>query len=253
LHPDIFELVSFANNLGFEVMIQTNGTLMSKDYARKLRNSGVNSISFSIHTNVPLDEDNLMKGENVLERQLQGLRNSIDENISSFVATVVTKMNYKSLPDFYSFMIDKYPEVTHYVINFVDPVGRAEKNFEAVPKYFEVELYLFRALAKLRDAGKTFRVERVPLCYMTDFAEYSTETRRIVTKEPNMINRGFENLSFLEDYFSKYYIKGKACEACRLAGICAGILKRYFEMYGESELYPVFLSPEKIVASLGPD
>ena len=35
----------------------------------------------------------------------------------------------------------------------------------------------------LHKEGRTFRVERVPLCYMTEFAHCSTETRKIVKGE----------------------------------------------------------------------
>jgi MoaA/NifB/PqqE/SkfB family radical SAM enzyme len=253
LHPDINELVFFGNELGFEVAVQTNGTLVTREAAKKLKDSKINQLVFSIHSHVPELEDEIMAGKNVLEKQLSGLRNALNEGIFCAVTTVVNKKNYKILPDFYQFMVSEYPSVSHFVLNFVDPVGRAKGNAGIVPKYSEAELYLFRALTKLKEAGKTFRVERVPLCYMAEFAEYSTETRRLITKEPNIINRGRESLSFLDDYFAKYYFKNSACESCRVSCICAGISKGYSEIYGNDELYPLFISPEKIIELSGED
>jgi hypothetical protein len=46
---------------------------------------------------------------------------------------------------------------------------------------FEISLAqwsLHRALKLLHQSGRTFRVEKVPLCYMGDFAWASTETRK---------------------------------------------------------------------------
>src|SRR5439155_418359 len=55
-------------------------------------------------------------------------------------------------------------------------------------KLRDLELPLPRAMRILARAGVTFRVERVPLCYMLEFAEYSTETRKLVKNEERMIH-----------------------------------------------------------------
>ncbi len=253
LHPDLDELISFARQFEFELAMQTNGILLTKNRVKELKKAGLDQILISIHSHLSFVEDEIMSGKNVLEKQLKGLVNANEEGITCFLTLVITKHNYKKFPDFCEFMISKYPFVKHFSFNFVDPVGRAKGNKNEVPKYVDIEVPLGRALFKLKKANKTFRVERVPLCYMLEFAEYSTELRRIITKEPSIVYREEGRIHYVGDYFKAEYMKGKACEACWLNRICPGVNKKYVNIYGMSEVYPIFIKPDKIVEKAGVD
>ena len=63
----------------------------------------------------------------------------------------------------------------------MDPDGnRAEENPDCIPKHRDFQVSLELAMEYLLQTGRTFRAERVPLCYMRRFAHCSTETRKIV-------------------------------------------------------------------------
>jgi hypothetical protein len=99
----------------------------------------------------------------------------------------------------------------------------------------------------LHFAGRSFRVERVPLCFMTEFAECSTETRKIVKGEERIVH--FLDEKGLVRQTEFLHEKAAACAACPLDSICAGL----FEPYGPrllAELHPVFVSKERIVERL---
>jgi len=254
LIENLEEFIRYGLEVGFEqISLQTNGTHLTKQKARMLKKSKIDNINISIHSHIPECEDSIMKGTSVLSKQLKGISNAHSEGIFCLVTIVINKENYEHLPQFLDFMLSKYPYVIHYTLNFVEAVGRAKDNKEIVPRYVDVELFLAKALFKLKKAKKSFRVERVPLCYMTEFAEYSTELRRIITKEQNIGFRGASRSSFNENYFNKMYRKGEPCSVCFLDKICPGVNKNYVTLYGLSELYPIFINPKKIILKSGAD
>ena len=99
----------------------------------------------------------------------------------------------------------------------------------------------------LTRTGRTFRAERVPLCFMRRFAHCSTETRKIVKEEERCIKfldqKGFvHQLEFLHG-------KGSACDACRWDSICAGMYSMA-KTFDERELSPVFEDPSSVIRAV---
>ena len=91
----------------------------------------------------------------------------------------------------------------------------------------------------------TFRVERVPLCYMLDYAHCSTETRKLVKGEERMIHFLDGKGTVRQAPGSFYHLKHARCGRCSLDAICAGVFERG-DMYDPEELYPVYVDPEPI-------
>ena len=122
-------------------------------------------------------------------------------------------------------------------------MNRVEKNPNVVPAFQKFEISLHRALSFLEGTGRSFRVERVPLCYMVEFAHCSTETRKIVKAEKRDIYFLDERNRHSQDNF--FYEKGEPCSNCTVNGICAGVYcgDSYFSL---QEIYPIFIEPEHI-------
>jgi hypothetical protein len=95
----------------------------------------------------------------------------------------------------------------------------------------------------LEETGRTFRVERVPLCYMAEYPHCSTETRKIVKGESRTVY--FLDEKGVVHQTEWRYGKADACRACRADSLCAGL----YEMdasYPSADLYPLFTDPEDI-------
>jgi hypothetical protein len=127
----------------------------------------------------------------------------------------------------------------------MDPDGnRAEENPDCVAKHHEFAVSLELAMDFLHRSGRTFRAERVPLCFMPRYAWASTETRKIVKEEERCI-RFLDQKGFVHQ---KEFLhgKGKSCDVCRWDGICAGMfsMSRTFD---ERELSPVFEDPVPVI------
>lgn len=240
------EVVRYATARGLSARMITNGSrLADLSLARTYLEAGLRHFHVSLYSNRPAVHDAItgVKGSHALACRaidnLIGLGAIVDLN------TVINRLNCDHLDELAGFMIERMPGVRHLVINNLDPsMGRADTNREMLHQLADMEVSLHRALSLLQSEGRTFRVERVPLCYMADFAYASTETRKIVKGEERIIH-------FLDDKGTVHqksfrHHKASVCAVCSLDPICAGL----FEMghgYDERELSPLFVDREAIV------
>jgi hypothetical protein len=95
----------------------------------------------------------------------------------------------------------------------------------------------------LESSGRTFRAEKMPLCYIRWYEWCSTETRKIVKKEERLIYF----LDFREEIRETdfYHEKLPECKDCDLNTICSGIYehKKYFSYV---KVYPQKVNKEEI-------
>ncbi len=87
-------------------------------------------------------------------------------------------------------------------------------------------------------------MEKVPLCYMTEFAWASTETRKIVKLEERVVHFLDDKQTVRQTEWEHLYAPG--CAACSLRPICGGLFDRG-EAYDPAELAPVFVDMEGVV------
>jgi hypothetical protein len=136
--------------------------------------------------------------------------------------------------------------VRHFVWNNLDPsMGRAEVNqAQFTPRLADFELSLERAMRHLHKGGRTFRVEKVPLCYMGSFPWASTETRKIVKGEERIVH--FLDAKQTVRQTSWDHIYREACGVCTLRNICGGLFDRG-NAYDPAELAPQFVDVDEVV------
>ncbi|MBP7088425.1 MAG: FkbM family methyltransferase [Candidatus Omnitrophica bacterium] len=78
LEKDIFNLVEYANNLGMDTSINTNGILLGPDKVDNVFTSGLSHLTFSIDGPDKETHDQI-RGENIFERSVANLTNIIAE------------------------------------------------------------------------------------------------------------------------------------------------------------------------------
>jgi MoaA/NifB/PqqE/SkfB family radical SAM enzyme len=167
------------------------------------------------------------------------------------INTVINKVNADHLDENVRFFVSRFPFIRHFVWNNLDPsMGRAETNRDTAHRLADFELSLARAMRFLHKGGRTFRVERVPLCYMTEFAHCSTETRKIVKGEERIVHFLDEKGTVRQTDF--VHAKSDACKVCSLNDVCGGLFE-LGEHYDLGELYPVFVPADEIVRKVRAD
>jgi hypothetical protein len=169
-------------------------------------------------------------------------------HIAVDILTTINKHNADHLSENVIFLLERLPAIKHLTWNNLDPrMNRTAENPGVIPTLNDFEVELNLAMDILDARGVPFQVERVPLCYMARHAHRSTETRRIVKRE--------ERLTYFLDERGLFrwadwgHDKADCCAACPLNEICAGLYQMDV-FYSSRELFPVFVSKEKIIRAV---
>jgi MoaA/NifB/PqqE/SkfB family radical SAM enzyme len=244
---DIVEsVVLYARTHGLSVRMITNGSRIADEaVARSYFEAGLRHFHVSLYSSRCEVHDHITCVRGSYELATRAIRNLGELGATVDLNTVINRYNCDHLDELATMIVREFAFVSHVVINNLDPsMGRAETNRDAVHRLSDMEVSLSRALRVLTAAGKTFRVERVPLCFMAEFAHASTETRKIVKNEERIIHFLDEKGTVRQTSFRHH--KAPVCSVCSLDSVCAGL----FEMgngYDADELAPVFIDKESVV------
>ncbi len=96
VRKDIFELTNYASEKGMYVAIATNGTLITEDMAKRMKENGVSYVQISLDGMKKTHEE--FRGmSGVFDKTVEGIRNSVKEGFFVNVSMTVTKFNYNDV------------------------------------------------------------------------------------------------------------------------------------------------------------
>jgi len=247
--PSLSELIPditrYAVERGLHVRMITNSSQLAKPgLAETYVAAGLRHFHVSIHSCREELEDFLTGVKGSFEMAVQALEHLGAAGATVNINTVINRFNADHLDDNVRYFTSRFPFLRHFVWNNLDPsMGRAETNRDTAHRLADFELSLSRAMRFLHASGRSFRVERVPLCYMAEFPQASTETRKIVKGEERIVH-------FLDDKGTVrqtdfVHAKAEVCQRCSYNDVCGGL----FELgahYDLAELYPIFVPKEQV-------
>jgi len=152
LRKDFFEILSYVNRLGFSWGMTSNGTLIDKECAHKLRETGMRTISISID-GLPKTHDEFRRSPGGYERAMRGLNFLIEEGgfKAIQVTTVVTHKSIKELDALYE--IFNEIDIDSWRIIGIEPIGRAKQHPELMLTPDDHK-YLFEFIRNKRMSGE---------------------------------------------------------------------------------------------------
>ena len=121
---DIFELARYAADKGMYVAMATNGTLITKEMARKMKEAGIQFVQISLDGATAEVHDEFRGVKGAFDKTVNGIKNCVEEGFFVEVSTTATRFNYKQIPE----IIDLCEELGvnwFMVFNFV-PTGRGK-------------------------------------------------------------------------------------------------------------------------------
>jgi MoaA/NifB/PqqE/SkfB family radical SAM enzyme len=243
------EIARYAVARGLHVRMITNGSRLAQDgLAARYVAAGVGHFHVSIHSCNAELEDWLTGVRGSFALAMQALDQLGRAGATVNINTVINRFNADHLDTNVRFFVERFSFIRHFVWNNLDPsMGRAETNRDTAHRLADFELSLARAMRFLHAGGRTFRVERVPLCYMTEFAHCSTETRKIIKGEERIVHFLDEKGTVRQTDFR--HPKSEACRSCTLDEICGGLFE-LGDHYDLGELAPVFVDKDEIIAKV---
>ncbi len=244
IRKDIFKWIHFAKKQGFkEIFIITNGRLCSNmEFCKKLERAGLTHILFSLNGSCSETHDTLTQVPQSFEQIIKGIKNIKKLNsISTVNNTVITKINYKDLPNIANLLVDL--QIDYFEFIFVNPYGFSKDNFDKiVPTYSEIIPYLHKAIDIGIKSNTKVTAESIPFCFMQGYEKYMTELSMAPIREKLMPQTNIYNLN--ESRKKHVKIKGAICKNCKYYSVCEGIWTEYAKHRGFKELKP--LSGRKI-------
>ena len=246
LSPLLFSALQHAASVGLHSRMITNGQLLAeRAFFRRCVDAGLGHIHVSLHSSRREVHDFITRYRGAWQTLVECLELVPEMGITCDINTVICSYNADHLDETVRWLCGRFPWIRHFVWNNMDPDGnRAEENPDCIGRHHEFQVALERAMDFLHGSGRTFRAERVPLCFMPRYAWASTETRKIVKEEERCI-RFLDKKGFVHQ---KEFLHGKgdACGACSYDPICAGMysMARSFD---ERELSPVFADPLPVI------
>jgi MoaA/NifB/PqqE/SkfB family radical SAM enzyme len=256
LSPIIPEITIYARQQNLHVRMITNGSkIADKAVAQKFVEAGLGHYHISIHSCREEVEDFLtgvkgsfglaMKALENLQEIDKERREAGQEGVTVNINTVINAFNCDHLDENVRYFTERFPFLRHFVWNNLDPsMGRAETNRDTAHRLRDFEVSLAKAMRFLAASGRSFRVERVPLCFMVEFAHASTETRKIIKGEERIVHFLDEKGTIRQTDFR--HPKADACRHCTLNEICGGLFE-LGDWYDLKELAPVFVPKEPII------
>jgi len=93
LRSDLMELIKYASERSVYVFCDTNGIKITKDYAKQLRDSGLELLYVSIDSPIPAKHDELRGMKGLFNKAVQGIKNALEVRLKCALSTYITKEN----------------------------------------------------------------------------------------------------------------------------------------------------------------
>ena len=157
---DFFEVAEHAVDRGLYVSVATNGTLLTREMARKLKQTKIHYVEISIDGATAKTHDTFRGVSGAFDSAVAGLKNCIAEDMCACIASTATKNNLEEIPG----IIDLAEEIgaerfTYF--NFV-PTGRGKEHFDQDLSAEEREKLMRYLLNRMSKGCKTTILTTAP-------------------------------------------------------------------------------------------
>lgn len=151
LRKDFFEIMNYANKLGYIWGMTSNGTLINEEVAKKLQKCGMRTIAISID-GLEETHDRLRGRKGAYKSAMNGvdalIRNRNFEHIQ--ITTVINHQNIKELPIMFEVLMNT--GINSWRVINIEPMGRAKEHPELVLTNDEYR-YMFDFIREKRLQG----------------------------------------------------------------------------------------------------
>jgi radical SAM protein with 4Fe4S-binding SPASM domain len=157
---DFFEVARRAVERGLYVSVATNGTLLTRENVRKLKQTGVHYVEVSIDGATARTHDEFRGVPGAFEKAVTGLKNCVEEDLCACIATTATKNNLEEIPAILDLAEEIGAERFTY-FNFI-PTGRGKELYSQDLEPEEREKLMRYLLNRMSKGCKTTILTTAP-------------------------------------------------------------------------------------------
>jgi radical SAM protein with 4Fe4S-binding SPASM domain len=125
---DFFEVASHSAKRGLYVSVATNGTLLTEENVKKLKQTKINYVEVSIDGATAQTHDSFRGVPGAFDKAVAGLKTCVEANLCACIATTATKSNLAEMPGILDLAEEIGVERFTY-FNFV-PTGRGKMHYD---------------------------------------------------------------------------------------------------------------------------
>ena len=124
LRKDIFDIASHGTKIGLRMVMAPNGTLITREKAVKMKESGIKRISISLDGSTKQSHDRFRGVDGAFNGAMNGIKMAKTAGIPFQINTTITKTNLKEIPKILS-LAEDLGAVAHHIFLLV-PTGRGK-------------------------------------------------------------------------------------------------------------------------------
>lgn len=158
MRPDIFELVAYASSIGLKPVFGTNGTLITLETAKKLKEAGTMGVGISLDSLDKAKHDKLRAYEGAWDQAVQGMKNCREAGVPFQIHTTLMDWNYEEAEAITDFAVELGAVAHHFF--FLVPTGRAVDIEQESLRAEQYEAILTRIMKKQQEVD----IELKPTC-----------------------------------------------------------------------------------------
>lgn len=245
IRSDFLEVAEFAKDEGFEVLLQSNGSLFKNEDFAKKSCEFIDFFMIALHSNLKSVHDRITQREGSFEQTVLGLKNLLACRGDVGVKIVISKFNMATLLDTVKFVKDIGVEYVN--IAFPHANGNAKKNFNIiVPDYSDIRDEI-ESIIEWAENEK-FKVdfeEILPCALSKDFPlKYFADLK--VVRGNGEVKQLDEDTLKWNDARVSMKRKGLICIKCVLNRFCEGYWREYVEIRGFDEFRSIRKMPVEV-------
>ncbi len=219
IRKDFFEVASYAAKQGMFVAVATNGTMITRDVAEKMKECGVGYVQISLDgTKETHEKFRGIKG--IYEKVVEGIINAKDAGLTTCISTTATKINANDILAIMD-LAEELGVDWFMLYNFV-PVGRGSFEIDLTPE--EKEELLKELWRRLKTKKKV------------NFASTAPYYARVALQEESEV---------VPTHFYNPKLKGKLKSLAEFIGGC-GCGRFYIAMRANGNIEPCVFFPLKL-------
>ncbi len=139
LRSDFWKIAGFLAKKEMKMALSSNGTLISRSVAKRLKDLGFKYIGISLDSIKPKVHDEFRGVKGSFEKAVDGIRNAVSEGIPVGVRTTITKWNINEVDEIVDFCKDLgVKRVTFYIL---DTIGRGTELVKDLPSNSQLKAF----------------------------------------------------------------------------------------------------------------
>ena len=244
LHPQLPDIIHYAQNLGIEVVLLSNSERFSEpkffeNFLNKVNVSMLTVIT-TLHSSRKEKHERANQTPNSFKKTIDGLGYLCNAGVNLILKHCITKHNYQDLTEFYNFVDNEFPEKVSIQLCSIDYCGIPENllaqemlPFPDIRSHLEM---MFDTHMKRCEQGskRNLYCINIPLCscdvYYWGFMRLPPRKIYEAYKDPHS--------SKIIDASNNVGTFGEACKHCKAFSICNGTYRTAFQCFGDTIVKP---------------